>query len=775
VSDVRYKLPIIPLRGVVVFPHTVINFDVGREKSVSAVNAAMAGDREIFLCAQKDSEIDDPVWNDLHVTGTIAKVKQILKPSGDLVRIMAEGIKRGRMINPTDNAHYIEAEIEDITEVRVEKDETIEALMRSVLKKFESYEEYVKQMTPYTAFNLQSIDDPNKFIDIVISNIAVKSEDKQALLEMTDVRQRLELVLKILIKELDIMEMEEKIDDKVRGTIDKVEKDYFLREQLKVIKEELGEGAKDGNEIAEYSRRLKSLNLSGEADEKAFKELGRLEKMPYGSPEAPIVREYLDCILDLPWSIGTEDCLNLKEAKKELDSDHYGLTKVKDRILEFLAVRKLTNSLKGPILCFVGPPGVGKTSLGKSIARAMNRKFIRISLGGIRDEAEIRGHRRTYVGALPGRIINGLKLAGSNNPVFLLDEIDKLGSDYRGDPASALLEVLDPEQNGSFRDHYLELPFDLSNVLFITTANTAETIPYALMDRMEIISIPGYTEEEKVQIALRHLLPKQMKENGLKDGHGRIKFTEGAVRSIVTGYTREAGVRSLERTIASVLRKSARKIVEGDSHSVSVTAKNIATYIGMPPFKYEKMNKVDRIGVVMGLAYTSVGGVTLSIEATVMPGSGKLILTGKLGDVMKESAQAGLSYIRTKSVELGLADDFYKDIDIHIHVPEGAVPKDGPSAGISMTIAMLSALTKKPVNRDVAMTGEITLTGRVLPIGGVKEKVLAAHRSGIRKIIMPFENKRDLDDITAGVRKDMTFCFVKTVDEVITKALVNEK
>lgn len=769
----RYKLPIIPLRGVVVFPNTVINFDVGRKKSVLALDETMAHNQEIFLCAQKDPDKDDPGLDDLYMTGTIAKVKQVLKLPGDIVRVMAEGMTRGRIVSVTGYEPFIEGEIEEIPEVQRVKDKEIEALMRSVLKNFESYEEYVNQMSPYTVFNLYSIDDPQKFSDTVASNIAINLEDKQDLLEMTDVRERLQNILKILTRELDILEMEKKIDDEVKNSIDKVQRDYYLREQLKVIKQELGEGPEERDEIDEYREKLECLDLGDEIKEKAFKELGRLEKMPYGSPEAPVIRTYLDWILDLPWSVRTEDRLNLQDAKKILDKDHYGLKKVKDRILEFLAVRKLTDNLKGPILCFVGPPGVGKTSLGMSIAKAMGRRFVRMSLGGIRDEAEIRGHRRTYVGALPGRIINGIKLAGSNNPVFLLDEIDKLGTDFRGDPASALLEVLDPEQNSNFRDHYLELPFDLSNVLFITTANTVETIPPPLLDRMEIISLPGYTEEEKVQIALRYLLPRQMEANGLKKG--QLNFTEGAIRRIINEYTREAGVRNLERTIASVLRKVARKIVEESPANVRVTAQNIETYLGVPLFKYEKMDETDRVGVVRGLAYTTAGGDTLSIEATIMPGKGNLILTGQLGDVMKESAQAGLSYIRTKSKELGLESDFYRDIDIHIHVPEGAVPKDGPSAGISMTTAVISALIKKPISKDVAMTGEITLTGRVLPIGGVKEKILAAHRAGIKKVIMPFENKRDLDDIPASVRKDMTFHFVRTIDEVIKIAVADKK
>ncbi len=772
-DDVRYKLPIIPLRGVVVFPHTVINFDVGRKKSVMALDEAMENDKQVFLCAQKDSDLEDPCWDDLFTIGTVAKVKQVLKLPGDVVRVMAEGTVRGRMISDTGNDKFIEGEIEEIIVGQVEKDDEIEALMRSVLKNFERYEEYVNQMTPYTVFNLYSIEDPCRFADTVVTNMAAKLDDKQALLEMTDIKEKLETILKILMHELEILEMEEKIDDEVKNSIDKVQKDYYLREQLKVIKQELGEGPDGRDEIEEYGEKLQSLNLNDDVKEKAFKELGRLERMPYGSPEAPVIRTYLDWILDLPWSVSTEDRLNLKEAKKILDKDHYGLTKVKDRILEFLAVSKLADSLKGPILCFVGPPGVGKTSLGMSIARAMERRFVRMSLGGIMDEAEIRGHRRTYVGALPGRIINGIRTAGSNNPVFLLDEIDKLGTDFRGDPASALLEVLDPEQNVSFEDHYLELPFDLSNVLFITTANTVENIPYALMDRMEIISLPGYTEEEKVQIALRHLLPKQMEANGLVKS--QLNFTEGAIRRIINEYTREAGVRSLERTIASVLRKAARKIVEESLQNVRVTAQNIESYLGAAPFKYDKMDEADRVGVVRGLAYTMAGGDTISIEATVMSGKGNLILTGQLGDVMKESAQAGLSHIRTHSRELGLPDDFYKDIDIHVHVPEGAVPKDGPSAGISMTTAMISALTKRPVSKNVAMTGEITLTGRVLPIGGVKEKVLAAHRAGIRKIIMPYENKKDLDDIPSGVRKNMTFCYVRTIDEVIKNSLVDKK
>ncbi|TZE81718.1 endopeptidase La [Calorimonas adulescens] len=769
----RYRLPVIPLRGVVVFPYVVINFDVGRKKSIMALDEAMANNQEVFLCAQKDPELDEPGIEDIYTVGTVARVKQVLKLPGDIVRVMAEGVNRGRIVSITKNEPFIEGEIENIVEVHREKDKEMEALMRSILKNFETYQEYLNHIAPYTVFSLYSIEDPYRFSDMVASNLNIKAEDQQRLLEMSDVKERLEEILRILTRELDILEMEKKINDEVKSSIDKVQRDYYLREQLRAIKQELGEEPEERDEIDEYREKLESIVLPDEVKEKAFKELGRLEKMSYGSPEAPVIRTYLDWILDLPWSISTTDRLDIKEAKKILDKDHYGLAKVKDRILEFLAVRKLTNHMKGPILCFVGPPGVGKTSLGMSIARAMNRKFVRMSLGGIRDEAEIRGHRRTYVGALPGRIINGLKLAGSNNPVFLLDEIDKLGTDFRGDPASALLEVLDPEQNSNFRDHYLELPFDLSNVLFITTANTIDTIPSPLLDRMEVISIPGYTDEEKVQIALRYLLPKQLEANGLKKD--QINFTEGAVRRIINEYTREAGVRNLERTIAAVLRKVARKIVEESVKSIRVTAQNIETYLGVPQFKYEKMDEMDRVGVVRGLAYTTAGGDTLSIETIIMPGKGNLILTGQLGDVMKESAQAGLSYIRSKCEELGLPSDFYKNVDIHIHVPEGAIPKDGPSAGISMTTAMISALTKKPVSKDIAMTGEITLTGRILPIGGVKEKVLAAHRAGIKRVILPFENKKDLEDIPASVRKDITFYFVKTMDEVIKLSVVSRK
>lgn len=644
--------------------------------------------------------------------------------------------------------------------------------MRSVISAFEEYVNMTSRLPIDSLYSVISIEEPGRLADMIAAHISLNTNQSQQLLECFDVNKRLETLLGFLMKELEILNIEREINAKVRSQIDKLQKEYYLREQLKAIKAELGETDEIDQEIEEYEKKINEKDLPEEVRKKAKEELKRLSKMAPGSAEASVVRTYLDWILDLPWNYETEDILDLKRAQKILDEDHYGLKKVKERIIEFLAVRSFYNKIKSPILCLVGPPGVGKTSLGRSIARAMNRKFVRLSLGGVRDEAEIRGHRRTYVGAIPGGIINSIKIAGSKNPVFLLDEIDKMSSDFRGDPASAMLEVLDPEQNSTFRDHYLDLPFDLSKVLFITTANTVDTIPAPLLDRMEVIYVSGYTEEEKLHIAKDYLIPKILKEHGVPDN--KIIIQESAIYGIISEYTREAGVRGLEKNLSQIVRKAIKKIVEENAQVVKVGKRNLQSYLGKPIYRPDKANQKDEVGIVFGLAWTRVGGEILTVEASIMPGSGKLNLTGQLGDVMKESAQAGFSYIRANAEKLNIDKDFYKNIDIHIHVPEGAIPKDGPSAGITMVTAMVSALKKVPVRKDVAMTGEITLTGKVLPIGGVKEKVLAAHRAGIGKVILPQENKRDLDEIPQSVKRKLEFKFVEKIDEVLDFALVKE-
>jgi ATP-dependent Lon protease len=636
-----------------------------------------------------------------------------------------------------------------------------------------SLEEYVKlsnKISPETLLTVHNLEDPGSLADIIAANVLVRIEDKQKVLEAFHPVERLETLYDILIREIEILEIENKINRRVKKQVDKVQREYYLREQLKAIQKELGESEGVAGEIEAYEEKIEKANLPEEANEKAVRELNRLSKMGAGSAEGSVIRTYLDWILDLPWNMETEDSLDLKKAARILDEDHYGLEKVKERVIEYLAVRQLTKNMKGPILCFVGPPGVGKTSIAKSIARSLNRRFVRMSVGGVRDEAEIRGHRRTYVGAIPGRIIASIKQAGSKNPVFLLDEIDKMSNDFRGDPASAMLEVLDAEQNFAFRDHYLELAFDLSKVMFLTTANTLDTIPRPLLDRMEVIQISGYTEEEKRNIASRYLIPKQMKEHGIPEKG--LVLSDATIGDIINYYTREAGVRNLERQIAAICRKAARRILESGKSGVRVTGSNLKKYLGAPRFHYDKVKDNNETGIVTGLAWTSVGGDTLSIEVTPMPGTGKLVLTGQLGDVMKESARAGFSYIRSRAKEFGLNDDFHEKLDIHIHIPEGAIPKDGPSAGITMTTAVISALTGIPARGDVAMTGEITLRGRILPIGGLKEKILAAHRAGIRKVLIPNENSRDLDEIGEVVKKKVNIVLVETMDDVLAHSLV---
>jgi ATP-dependent Lon protease len=771
-EDIK-RLPLLPLRGLTIFPYMVLHFDVGRPKSIAALEAAMVNDQEIFLSSQVDSKIDEPDQNEIYEVGTIAKIKQMLKLPGDTIRVLVEGLERGKILDYVKDEPYYEVDL--ITPIKYnyrDMELEMEAVARSVLSVFEKFVKLSSKVSPEILLTVTSLDDYDRLADIIAANTLVKTEDKQRVLEAFDPVDRLENLYEILTREIEILEIENKINLRVRRQIDKVQREYYLREQIKAIQKELGESDGISEEVKEYQEKIEKANLPEEALEKANKELDRLARMGQGSAEGSVIRTYLDWITDLPWDIQTDDNLDLKNAAKILDEDHYGLTKVKERVIEYLAVRQMTKSMKGPILCFVGPPGVGKTSIAKSIARSLDRKFIQMSVGGVRDEAEIRGHRRTYVGAIPGRVISSIKHAGTKNPVFLLDEIDKMSSDFRGDPASGLLEVLDPEQNNAFRDHYLELAFDLSNVMFLTTANNLDTIPRPLLDRMEIIHISGYTEEEKLNIATKYLIPKQLKEHGISKNS--IRITENTIRNIINYYTRESGVRELERQIAAICRKVARRLIDDKVKSVRITENNLEKYLGIPKYRYDKVEKNDEVGIVTGLAWTPVGGDTLSIEVVPMAGKGKLVLTGQLGDVMKESARAGFSYIRSRSKEFGLEDDFHEQTDIHIHIPEGAIPKDGPSAGITMTTAVVSALLGVKVKSNLAMTGEITLRGRVLPVGGIKEKILAAHRAGITNILIPKENERDLIDIPDNIKRNLTIRAVETMDEVLEYALVDK-
>lgn len=771
-EDIK-RLPLLPLRGLTIFPYMVLHFDVGRPKSIAALEAAMVNDQEIFLSSQVDSKIDEPDQNEIYEVGTIAKIKQMLKLPGDTIRVLVEGLERGKILDYVKDEPYYEVDF--MTPIKYnyrDMELEMEAVARSVLSVFEKFVKLSSKVSPEILLTVTSLDDYDRLADIIAANTLVKTEDKQRVLEAFDPVDRLENLYEILTREIEILEIENKINLRVRRQIDKVQREYYLREQIKAIQKELGESDGISEEVKEYQEKIGKANLPEEALEKANKELDRLARMGQGSAEGSVIRTYLDWITDLPWDIQTDDNLDLKNAAKILDEDHYGLTKVKERVIEYLAVRQMTKSMKGPILCFVGPPGVGKTSIAKSIARSLDRKFIQMSVGGVRDEAEIRGHRRTYVGAIPGRVISSIKHAGTKNPVFLLDEIDKMSSDFRGDPASGLLEVLDPEQNNAFRDHYLELAFDLSNVMFLTTANNLDTIPRPLLDRMEIIHISGYTEEEKLNIATKYLIPKQLKEHGISKNS--IRITENTIRNIINYYTRESGVRELERQIAAICRKVARRLIDDKVKSVRITENNLEKYLGIPKYRYDKVEKNDEVGIVTGLAWTPVGGDTLSIEVVPMAGKGKLVLTGQLGDVMKESARAGFSYIRSRSKEFGLEDDFHEQTDIHIHIPEGAIPKDGPSAGITMTTAVVSALLGVKVKSNLAMTGEITLRGRVLPVGGIKEKILAAHRAGITNILIPKENERDLIDIPDNIKRNLTIRAVETMDEVLEYALVDK-
>ncbi len=762
-------LPLLPLRGLTVFPFMTLYFDVGREKSIKALEEAMINDQMIFLVAQKDASTDSPGEEDIYDIGTISKVKQLLKLQGDTIRVLVEGISRAEVKNIVQREPFFVVEVvEGQAEEEFEANE-VEALKRRLVAVFEDYVKLSGKVSPDTALTVAEINNISQVSDIIANNIPLKVEQKQEILSEFHPLRRIEKLLKIIYQETEILEIEKDINTKVRKQIDKVQKEYYLREQMKAIQNELGDRDGVSGEVEEYKARLEDAGLPEEAEKKVLKELDRLLKMPSGSAEGSVIRTYVDWIFDLPWNKSTKEDIDLARAEEILEQDHYGLTKVKERIVEYLAVHKLKNNLRGPILCLVGPPGVGKTSIAKSIAKALNRNYVRISLGGVKDESEIRGHRRTYVGSMPGRIISALKQAGSNNPLILLDEIDKMSSDFRGDPASAMLEVLDAEQNFAFRDHYLELPFNLSNALFLTTANSLDTIPRPLLDRMEVITLSSYTEEDKANIAMKYLLPKQIELNGLTQKN--IKIDEEIIRDIINYYTREAGVRNLEREIGSVCRKVAKTLISENKRVVTVSKSSLEKYLGVKRFRFDFANEKDEIGIATGLAWTPVGGDTLSIEVNLMNGNGKLELTGHLGDVMKESARAAMSYIRSQCKELKIDENFYENRDIHIHVPEGAIPKDGPSAGITLATAMVSALSGVPVNRKVAMTGEITLRGRVLPIGGLKEKVLAAHRAGIETIILPIDNKKDIDEIPENVRSSLKFICASDMKTVLKNAL----
>ena len=771
IQDEKIALPMIPLRGLNIFPNMVLHFDVGREKSVKALEMAMVTDQRIFLVSQKDEDVEFPATDDYYSIGVVSKIKQMLKLQGDTIRVLVEGIYRAEIGDILDENPYIRCTIEPVEEIIPDMDSPLcQALKRSVENSFEEYAELTHRLNGETLGNVREIENIAIFADIVSSHLNIKIEEKQELLEMFDISERLNRINGILAREIEIMKIEQDISAKVKDQVNQNQKEYYLREQMRAIQDELGIDEESENEQAEWMKKLEELKLSEKVHQKIEKEIKRFSKMQPLSAESTVSRTYIETVLSLPWNEASEAEVDLKRAEEILEEDHYGLEKVKDRILEYIAVMKLTDSLKGPILCLVGPPGVGKTSIARSIARSLNREFFRMSLGGVRDEAEIRGHRRTYIGAIPGRIIAGIKDAGTNNPVFLFDEVDKIGADYKGDPASALLEVLDPEQNKDYTDHYLEVPFDLSKVMFITTANTVDTIPRPLLDRMEIIEVSGYTEEEKMAIANRYLIPKKVSEHGLKESD--ISFSQDAIRDLINYYTRESGVRNLEREIANLCRKTARKMVAGEAESFEITSENLSDYLGKKKYRYDIIDGETEIGVTTGLAWTIVGGDTLFIETTVVPGSGKLVLTGQLGEVMQESAKAGISYIRSVAGELGIKEDFYKTDDLHIHIPEGATPKDGPSAGVTMCTAMISTLTGIPVRKDIAMTGEITLRGKVLPVGGIKEKVLAAHRAGIRKVLLPADNKADIDDIPEKVREEIEFVLISTAKEALDQVLV---
>ncbi|MFQ5867503.1 MAG: endopeptidase La [bacterium] len=762
-------LPLLPVRDVVIFPYMVLPLAVGRSKSIRALEEGMARDHLIFLVTQKKIQTEDPGRDDLYSVGAVAEILQLLKMPDGTVKILVEGLERGKIVDFIPQQGFVQVRIERPLEAYVPNQE-LEALMRNVVALFERYVKLNRRIPIETIMSVSNIEDPSRLADVIASHISIKISQEQLILEALDPKKRLIELSKILTAENDILSIEKKIQVRVRDQIESTQKEYYLHEQMKAIKKELKEKDEYGREVDELREKIKKSKAPPEVVKQAEKEISRLEKMMPFSPEATVIRTYLDWIIKVPWGIRTKDHLDIGRAERILNEDHYGLDQAKQRIVEYLAVCKLTKKLKGPIICFVGPPGTGKTSLGRSIARALGRKFIRMSLGGIRDEAEIRGHRRTYIGAMPGRIIQSLGKIKSRNPVFLLDEVDKMGQDFRGDPAAALLEVLDPEQNNTFSDHYLEVEFDLSDVMFITTANTLYTVPASLADRMEVIKFPGYTKDEKIKIAQQFLVPKQIKENGLSSD--KLIISEGALNLIIRDYTLEAGVRNLEREIANVCRKVAKELASAKGRKVvTITARNLHHYLGVPKYHRDKPGQ-NEVGVATGLAWTELGGDTISIEVSIMRGKGSLTLTGKLGEVMRESAQAALSYVRSGADKLGLPQDFYKNSEIHIHVPEGAIPKDGPSAGITMAVALASALTNRPVKKDVAMTGEITLRGRILSIGGFKEKVLAAHRSGIKTVIFPQENEKNLEEIPEEIKNKLKFVPVKNIDEVLRISLV---
>jgi ATP-dependent Lon protease len=767
----EHTVPLLPLRGLLVYPTMVLHLDVGREHSVQALEEAMMNDHFIFLTTQKDESIDEPLQEDLYQTGTLTKVKQMLKLPNGTIRVLVEGLNRAKIDKFYDLERYYAVSLQVLNQPEVTDAET-EALTRTLLDYFEQYIKLSKKISAETFATVTDIDEPGRLADIVASHLPLKLPQKQIILETYDIKERINNVIQIINNEKEVLNLEKRIGQRVKKSMERTQKEYYLREQMKAIQKELGDKEGKTGEVADLTQKVENAGMPDHVKKAALKELDRYEKVPSSSAESSVIRNYVEWLISLPWSKETEDDINIAKAESILNREHFGLEKVKERVLEYLAVQKLTQSLKGPILCLAGPPGVGKTSLARSIAESLGRKFVRISLGGVRDESEIRGHRRTYVGAMPGRIIQGMKKAGTTNPVFLLDEIDKMSNDFRGDPSAAMLEVLDPEQNHSFSDHYIEETYDLSKVMFITTANDLGSVPGPLRDRMEIISIAGYTELEKIQIAKDHLLPKQMAEHGLSKG--QLQVRDDSFQKIVRYYTREAGVRSLEREMAAICRKTAKIIVSSDRKRVIVTDNNLEEFLGKTRFRYGQAELEDQVGVATGLAYTTVGGDTLQIEVSLSPGKGKLVLTGKLGDVMKESAQTAFSFVRSKAKELHLEENFHELYDIHIHVPEGAVPKDGPSAGITIATALVSALTGKPIRKEVGMTGEITLRGRVLPIGGLKEKTLSAHRAGLTTIIIPKDNVKDIDDIPESVRNDLQFYPVSHTDEVFHIALVGE-
>lgn len=770
---VETTMPMLAMRGLVMFPKVVLHFDVSREKSETALKAALSDDKRIFLTAQKDNSVEEPGYKDVYHIGVVAEIRQVLR-SNDVTRVLVEGLYRARLSDIVQSEPYLVANVRQMTNCIIAKTEAVEydAVMRALKGVFQQYCRYMPRMPQELIQSVMDENDPMKLFEAIAYNIALSVEDKQALLEESYLISRLGMLLAMLSREVEVLDIERSIQSKVQEHIDDTQKEYYLREQMRAISSMLGEDENYQDEIEDYADRIKELKLASDIEEKLMREVDRLTKMSPSSQEAFVVRNYLDTVLELPWNTSTKDKTDVKKARAVLDKDHYGLEKVKDRIVENIAVRALQPELKGQIICLVGPPGVGKTSIGKSIAKALGRKYARVSLGGIRDESDIRGHRKTYVGAMPGRIITAVKNAGSNNPLILLDEIDKMSNDMRGDPSSAMLEVLDSEQNSEFRDHFIEVPFDLSNVLFVTTANTTQTIDAPLLDRMEVIELTSYTREEKFHIAKNHLIPKQLKANGLKAS--MLKIADGAIYAIIDSYTREAGVRKLERYIASLCRKAAKEIVADEAKKVSITVKNLEKYLGAKKYLDDDLAKKDEVGIVNGLAWTSVGGVIMPLEAVVLDGKGTIETTGSLGDVMKESAKIAVSYVRSVADKYGISKDFYKEKDIHIHAPEGATPKDGPSAGVTMTTALVSALSGMPVRHDVAMTGEITLHGKVMAIGGLREKTMAAYKAGMKTVIIPKANKGDLEEVDNAVKDNVEFIFAETLTDVLDNALVKK-